>query len=311
MTQETSAENVEVDHSIGSLLHSGEHLFARSLQNMGLDIHVRKADTFRQDGNGFLVIKEKIPTDKLFSAERSVNEVIPLNLIVETETLDDLEAAVSKYKNIRFNKERLNNTQLIRVIKIGNFDVSACKNPHVSNTSEISAFAIVNVSYQKGETTIEFKAGRDALLYLLSRNDALIELGKTYNFNPSDIDKIFENMQNSAVHGENAVETLFIKLLEQTSKDIIYTSSIDISKFYKAMHSYMGKNSSKCIVVVSDTQLFALRGKNNSFALQDIGRQLVENKAFIGEIREDYLNGKVIDYNKAVEMLSRLPERLG
>ena len=37
----------------GYILHSAEHMFARSLQDLGMDVKVIKADTFRADGGWF------------------------------------------------------------------------------------------------------------------------------------------------------------------------------------------------------------------------------------------------------------------
>jgi alanyl-tRNA synthetase len=311
MVKENTDEKAKTANKDGSLLHSGEHLFARALQNEGLDIHVRKADTFRGDGRGFLVIREKIPIEKLFIAERRVNEVIPMDLKTETKTFDDINAAKLKYKDIRFNEERLEDTKQVRVVRIGDFDVSACKNVHVGGTAEITAFAIVSISYLKGETTVEFKAGRDAVFYLISRNDSVVSLGKEYNFIPSEIDKVFKDVSSSSTYWNDSSEVLFIKLIEQAGRDVVYTGRIDLSKFYGVIHDYIKNNPIRCLILLSETQLLAIRGKNNTFILQDIGMQLQDKKIFAGKISDDYLNGKITDYNKIVDILSGLPDKLG
>ncbi|MCL5009929.1 MAG: hypothetical protein M1433_03065 [Candidatus Parvarchaeota archaeon] len=296
--------------SKGAVLHSSEHIFARSLQNLGLDIHVRKADTFRSDGKGFLFIKEKIPLQKLFSAEAMVNELIPKDLKVEMEKFDDISAASMKYNNIRFNEDRLKDTQGIRVVKIGDFDVSACKNEHVSSTAEIIAFAIVNVSYLGGETTVEFKAGMDAVNYLVASNDSILDICKKYNVQPSGISQFVKNAADTINNYSSILEDIFIKLIEQSDRDVIFVGNVDMPRFYKGVHKFMQANTTRCIILLSNNQLFALRGKDNSFILRDIGSQLLDKKMFVGEVTEDYLNGKVIDYDRIKDVLLGLPQKL-
>lgn len=294
----------------GRILHSGEHIFARSLQNLGLDIHVRKADTFRSDGKGFLIIKEKVPIEKLFEAESNVNDVIPRSLKVETESFPDLDTASSKYGNIRFNEDRLKQTKDIRIIKIGDFDVSACKNEHVDNTSEIVAFAIAGVSYLGGETTVKFKAGKDAVSYLLKNNDSVLSLQKEYNLPSDGLGEVFGNLSRSVSKYADVSVDLFMKLLEQSDRDIIFAGNADIPRFYKGIHKYMKENPLRCVIIVSKTQLFAVRGKENSFILQETGMKLLDEKAFVGEVKEDYLNGKITDFEKLKSILSSLPAKL-
>ena len=160
-----------IKNLIGATLHSAEHIFSRSLQNLGLKIEVLKADTFRADGKGFLIVSGKIQMEQLLLAELNVNSVIHKNLDTSIEVFENIKLAESKYPNLRFNEGRLKETKNIRVVKIGNFDVCACKNEHVTNTGEIKAFAIVDISYLRGDTQIEFKTGLDVVTYLIKIND--------------------------------------------------------------------------------------------------------------------------------------------
>lgn len=88
-------------------LHTAEHLFARSLQNQGIEISVRKVDTEREDGIGEAFIKGIIPLEKLLIAEQAANKAIESSLEVSSENLEDINKAIEKFPNLRFNKEML------------------------------------------------------------------------------------------------------------------------------------------------------------------------------------------------------------
>ncbi len=288
----------------GYVLHSAEHMFARSLQNLGINVKVIKADTFRADGKAFLLLQGKIPSTRLFEAEINVNAVIPQNLKTTIETFDDIDAATKRYPNLRFNEERLKDTKNIRLVKIGDFDVCACKNKHVENTSEIEAFVIIGLSHLGGETEIEFKAGRDAINYLLSNNDDVLELGQQNNFNPKEIKKAYNKLLKDLDQTNQEIEKTFLQLLKNSENKFIEVGDLSLSRFYKTMNNFAKSNPDRSVILMSSSQLIAIKGASNDSDFKAIGERLREKKAFVGDVRSDYINGKILDYDEAKLVLA-------
>lgn len=290
----------------GYVLHSAEHMFARSLQNLNLKINVIKADTFREDGRGFLVVEGKIPLDKLFEAEGKVNAEIPKNLKTSEEVFSDINLAKARYPNLRFNENRLKDTKNLRVVKIGDYDVCACKNKHVESTFEIVTFAIVDVSYLHGNTEIEFKASADALGYLMRINESVITISQEHNFKSLEIKNRYANLVKNSEEDDIELTRMFLAFIQKSQDKFIDMGDVKLSRFYKTINGFVKDNPQKSVVLLSKSQFLAARGPQNTSKLKPIGERLKEKKAFVGDVRDDFINGKVLDYSEAILVLDEM-----
>ncbi len=283
----------------GYILHSAEHMFARALQNMGLVINVLKADTFREDGRGILLIKDKIPFDKLLSAQGVVNDMIPKGLSISEQIFEDIDKAKAKYPSIRLNEQRLKEIKNIRVVKIGDFDICACKHRHVQNTLEIVAFSLVGISYLGGDTEVEFKAATDAIKYLTKINGEALLLARENNFKPEELADKYDSLKKEIIGINSDLDELFIKLIKSSQSRVIDIGLLKLTRFNKVITMLAKDNPQMCIVVLSNSQLLAVRGKYNTTDLEKIGKRLLYNNAFVGDIRNDFISGKILNYEEA------------
>lgn len=48
-------------------------------------------------------------------------------------------------------------SEMLRIIRIGDYDICACIGAHVSNTSEIGHFKLLNYDFQEGRLRLRFK----------------------------------------------------------------------------------------------------------------------------------------------------------
>ncbi len=274
-----------------AMLHTGEHIFARALQEQDLNIHVRKADTFREDGIGKMYIKEIIPFENIKKAERTVNQKILENLGVSEDTFKNIEEAVKNNPKLRFNEERLGNTENIRVVKIGDYDFSACKHRHVKMTSEILSFAVIRVSYLGNETEIEFISGKSAIEFSLKIKNNVIEQAMKNHFIPEKIVDFIES-KNSRINELEKEEKEMFSLLIKNSDSIIELKNVKLSKFYVDINAIIRNETHKCIAITNGQQLIVMKGKDSNMDLISIGEKLKE-KGFSGSITKDAINGKV------------------
>ncbi len=283
---------------IGSKLHSAEHMFARSLQNLGLDIHVRKADTFRPDLKGIVYIKEIIPIDKVRLAEEETNRKISENLKVSEKTFESLAEALKENPSLRFNEERLGDKGTIRVIKIGDFDVCACKNKHVAESADIGPFVITKVSYLGGQTELQFKIGEQAKEHLMEINSALVDSAYEWNFDPVNVHAEISRLKKDVLENKRGLSVLASRLLETSKSSLLEVDDPEINVFLGALERFKNDNPSGFRIILSKNRLVAIKGMNSGFGLKALGESLKSAGAFLGDLRQDYLNGKVVDYEK-------------
>ena len=134
--------------------HSAEHILCGiihrlfGLENVGLHLGI---DEVTFDVNGVLT------RDELDRVEDLANEAVFANVPVETSfpSPDELPNLVYRSK--------LELTENVRLVKIGDVDTCACCAPHVSYTGEIGLIKILDFEKHRGGLRIIMTAGRRAV----------------------------------------------------------------------------------------------------------------------------------------------------
>ncbi len=98
-------------------------------------------------------IKKGLSHKEVFAVERTVNEIIKMNIPVGEELVSRREAD-KKYFTGKLPEDA---GDTIRIITIGNFDACPCIGQHVSNTSEIGSFSITSADFNDGVLRIRFR----------------------------------------------------------------------------------------------------------------------------------------------------------
>jgi alanyl-tRNA synthetase len=91
--------------------------------------------------------------EEIEEIENRVNEVIQKNFKVVEEFYSRVEAEE------KFNLSKLPDDagDMIRVIRIGDYDICPCSGLHVKQTKEIGIFKIISTSFENGVLRIRFK----------------------------------------------------------------------------------------------------------------------------------------------------------
>lgn len=128
-------------------MHTCEHIINRTMINLfgcgrSISAHIERK-------------KSKLdyrlpacPTDEeVKRIEDTVNQVIGQHLPVTTEFITQAEAQG------RFDLERLpkDASEMVRIVKVGNYDECLCIGTHVENTAEIGTFKIISHSWDEAE----------------------------------------------------------------------------------------------------------------------------------------------------------------
>ena len=134
-------------------MHSAEHILNQTM--------VRMFNRGRSFSNHIEKKKSKcdyhfdrlLTDNEVNDIEKKVNEEINKNLNVYEEFIPRTEAEK------QFNLDRLPDSagEILRIIKIGNYDACPCSGVHVKSTSEIGAFKIISTNYENGVLRLRFK----------------------------------------------------------------------------------------------------------------------------------------------------------
>ena len=180
--------------------HTAQHLLSGAL----LD-RARAPTASARLGESALTIdvsRDRIPEADLAAAEDLANSIIDDDLTIRAWFPDAGELATLKLR--RDPKVDV----AIRVVAIGEFDLSPCGGTHASRTSQLGTIRITNTERYKGMTRITFAAGARARAELFTRDQVLRELATRFACAPSDVPTAIDKIVRDAANHSGEVTTL-------------------------------------------------------------------------------------------------------
>ncbi len=97
---------------------------------------------------------EKEPTaEEIALIEKRVNEVIASDLDVTESFLTQKEAA----SIVDLSKLPDDASEMLRIVRVGDYDACACIGAHVANTSEIGTFKIISSDFDNGRWRLRWR----------------------------------------------------------------------------------------------------------------------------------------------------------
>ncbi len=146
----------------------------------------------------------------LNAIEQKSMEVITLNIPVET-VFNETDV------RIRSNSKEIE-ADTIRVVKIGDYDKSACCGAHVKTTGQIGIIRIFDIESKKKGVRIFFLAGRKALEYSQTETSILRELRKTAGCSSSELNTIFKKALSHSKELNKEINNLWSRMLPDIAK---------------------------------------------------------------------------------------------
>jgi len=153
---------------------------------------------------------KKTDWDVVQDLERSAMEVVMLDIPVETAFDDDAANARSRLGPIQ--------ADVIRVVRIGGYDASACCGAHVKSTGRIGIIRIFDVENRKGGTRISFAAGKKAIEQSQSETAILRELRKAVGCASGDLPSILQKTLERSKELAKEVDRLWSLQLADLAK---------------------------------------------------------------------------------------------
>ena len=134
-------------------MHTAEHILNQTMVRMFGCPRSRNAHIERKKSKCDYLLSEAPSAEQMAEVERIINKVINQYLPVIVEYMNREEA--SRYVDL--SKLPENASETLRIVRVGDYDACACIGEHVSNTSEIGHFKMLNYDYADGRLRLRFK----------------------------------------------------------------------------------------------------------------------------------------------------------
>ena len=187
--------------------HTSEHIFVGALKKR---YHDAKLGRIWIDGiHGTIVLEDvNLTMEEILEVEPEVTNIIDEKIPVTTEIVkaDEVDESVRAREGVTSKHKK------IRLVKVGKFDTSACSGVHVTNTSEIGAFKIIDIKILDNEIYIEFVSGKKAIEILNHVYNEVLLRKYDYPFEIVQLGAIIDKskvIQNSYDHLLEKVLQLF------------------------------------------------------------------------------------------------------
>ncbi len=160
-------------------LHTAQHVLSQAF------MHLYEHETVSVHlGREYGAIELDTPTisdDRMQAAEQLAHDVIEANQPIHIMLVNGSEA---RRLPLRKPPQRQG---MIRVIRIGDFDWSACGGTHCGSTSEVGLLKILGVEKMRGRALVKFLAGRQAWSDYRERFAATSQLTRKFTCHVNDL----------------------------------------------------------------------------------------------------------------------------
>ena len=133
--------------------HSCEHLLNATMVKMFGCPRSRNAHVEKKKSKCDYILDAEPTDEQVAQIEAMINEEISKNLDVTIEFMSREQAAAI----VDLSKLPEDASDILRIVRIGDYDACACIGAHVKNTSEIGVFKIISHSFENGVWRVRWK----------------------------------------------------------------------------------------------------------------------------------------------------------
>ncbi|KPL19571.1 MAG: hypothetical protein AMJ75_12565 [Phycisphaerae bacterium SM1_79] len=248
---------------------------------------------------------KKIDWQTVKNIEQQSMEVVTHNIPVETVFND-------KDVRIRSDSKEIE-SDTIRVVKIGDYDKSACCGAHLKSTGQIGIIRIFDIEGKKQGVRIFFLAGTKALEHSQAETSILRDLRKSAGCSSSELLAIFEKALNHSKESAKEINRLWSRMLPDIAKSATVTEVeskkigiqvADIpSQLITKLAGMMAETLDGAGIVVSDTNIAI---SSNGINANDLLRKIQDSFGGKGGGSAKAANGKLGRTVTTDELISTL-----
>ena len=150
------ADNIEInEHNKQEYppMHTAEHLLNGEIARRYKCGRAFSSHIERKKSKLDYHLPSALTDEELRSLEEYINKIVTENIPVTEEYITQEEAI----KRLDMSRLPENASNMVRIIKVGDYDECLCAGTHVKTTSEIGKFRITSSRYQDGVQRIVFK----------------------------------------------------------------------------------------------------------------------------------------------------------
>ena len=134
-------------------MHSCEHLLNATMVKMFGCPRSRNAHVEKKKSKCDYILDAEPTDEQVAQIEAMINEEISKNLDVTIEFMSrGLAAAIVDLRKLPEEA-----SDILRIVRVGDYDACACIGAHVKNTSEIGVFKIISHSFENGVWRVRWK----------------------------------------------------------------------------------------------------------------------------------------------------------
>ncbi|MFW9800922.1 MAG: hypothetical protein ACFFD9_10830 [Candidatus Thorarchaeota archaeon] len=217
--------------------HTSEHLLVASIKKKHHDVVLGYMWIDGEHGTVDLGGRE-LELKDLIQGEDEVQGLIEDELPVET----DLVKASEVSSDVRAREGVSEKHQVIRVVKVGEFDSSACSGTHVANTRDIGVFKIIDFKAIPEGLRVEFVAGRRAREELTRTYNELLSRKHAYPFEIGQVGAVLDKARISTSQRKQLIDKVEQLITEGPTMEEIAN--------VRFLHEYMAGFDSKAMRMI-------------------------------------------------------------
>ena len=126
--------------------HTAEHILNQTMVRMFGCPRSRNAHVEKKKSKCDYILEVEPTAEQVVEIESMVNSIIAQDLDVTIEFMTRDQAAVI----VDLSKLPEDASDMLRIVRIGDYDACACIGAHVKNTSEIGTFKVISHSFENG-----------------------------------------------------------------------------------------------------------------------------------------------------------------
>jgi alanyl-tRNA synthetase len=226
--------------------HTAQHILSQVFIR---EFHMETVSVHLGDDYGAIELDNTIiEPDQFDKAERIANDIIYTNWPVSIMFVSGAELDAIPLRKIPSREGEL------RVIKIGEFDYSACGGTHCNSTAEVSVIKIIGWEKLRGHALVKFLAGSQALEDYRSRFAVTDTLAKALTCHPNDLPGKVDKLSAENKDQRKQMALLYKELLPLRAEALIQNAQQigTLHYVYKAIDGMDASTAGQLASMVAD-----------------------------------------------------------
>jgi alanyl-tRNA synthetase len=194
-------------------LHTAQHMLSRALCDLaGADT---VSSRLGEHACTIDVDRTELDESALSRAEDLVNAVIDDDVVIRSFFPDPAELSALPLRR----KPKVESQ--IRVVAIGDFDVSPCGGTHCLRSAQVGLVKVTGLERYKGKMRVSFSAGRRAREELARQSDLLCALGRDFTCGPSDVPTAVHKLRRELTEAKESLGEARARLAERAALELL------------------------------------------------------------------------------------------